>query len=190
MEETTPITTLLRQAGDGDSAAHQKLFEMLYGELRRLAAAQRHRLGGGETLNTTALVHEAYLRLIGRLDVDWNGRHHFFCTAARSMRDILVDAARRERAQKRGGDLHRVSLEQVERAIEFQPDDLLALHEALQRLEREDATDHELVMLRYFAGLSLPEVSEVMRIPLRTLERRWRFCRAWLARELDGEAAP
>jgi RNA polymerase sigma factor (TIGR02999 family) len=187
VDTSTPITALLRLAGDGDPAAREELFQLLYAELRRLAAAQRRRLGAGETLDTTALVHETYLRLVGRLDVDWNGRQHFFCTAARTMRDILVDQARRARARKRGGDLQRVDLERVDFAVEFRPDHLLALDDALRRLEREDATDHEVVLLRYFGGLSFPEVSEVLGIPLRTVERRWRFCRSWLARELTGE---
>jgi RNA polymerase sigma factor (TIGR02999 family) len=187
VEADAPITALLRLAGDGDSDAHAKLFHVLYAELRRLAAAQRRRLGAGETLNTTALVHETYLRLVGRLDADWNGRHHFFCTAARTMRDILVDQARRARARKRGGDLKRVDMERIESAVEFRPDALIALDQALRKLELEDAIDHEIVLLRYFAGLSFPEVSELLRIPLRTVERRWRFCRSWLARELLGE---
>jgi RNA polymerase sigma factor (TIGR02999 family) len=184
MGDDLRITELLHRAGEGDAAAQQLVFQTLYAELHRLASAQRARLRTGETLNTTALVHEAYLRLLGRLDVDWTCRHHFFCTAARSMRDILVDEARRKSAQKRGGDLHRVSLDAVDRVVEFRPEDLLALERALTKLEREDEIDHRIVMLRYFAGLTVPEVADVLGIPLRNVERRWKFCRSWLAREL------
>jgi RNA polymerase sigma factor (TIGR02999 family) len=190
VEPSAPITALLHLAGEGDPSAQAQVFRALYEELRRLAAAQRHRMQPGETLNTTALVHEAYIRLVGRLDLDWNDRHHFFCTAARSMRDILVDEARRGAAAKRGGGRYRVDLEGLECAVEFDPDDLLALDEALTKLEREDATDHRIVMLRYFAGLTIPEVAELLGLSLRSVERRWRFCRSWLARELKGEAEP
>ncbi len=190
MEPNLPITALLHRAGEGDASAQAQVFRALYEELRRLAAAQRHRHHPGETLNTTALVHEAYIRLVGRLDIDWNDRNHFFCTAARSMRDILVDEARTKGARKRGGELRRVDLEPLECAVEFRPDDLLALDAALGRLEKEDATDHRIVMLRYFAGLTVPEIADVLRIPQRTVERRWRFCRSWLAREISGGADP
>jgi RNA polymerase sigma factor (TIGR02999 family) len=186
MGDGPPITELLHRASEGDASAQQVVFRTLYAELHRLAAAQRARRGAGETLNTTALVHEAYLRLLGRLDVDWTCRNHFFCTAARSMRDILVDEARRRHAQKRGGDLHRVSLDALDCVVEFRPEDLLALERVLAKLEREDETDHRIVMLRYFAGLTVTEVADVLGIPVRSVERRWQFCRSWLARELTA----
>jgi RNA polymerase sigma factor (TIGR02999 family) len=190
MSREPSISVLLQLAGGGDPTAQARIFQVLYQELRRLAAVQRHRHPAGETLNTTALVHEAYLRLVGRLEVDWKGRHHFFCTAARSMRDILVDEARRRRAQKRGGAWKRVDFEEIDDAVDFRPEDLLALDEALAKLEREDKTDHEIVLLRYFAGLTVREVAECLGVPLRSVERRWRFCRSWLARELmAGEGA-
>jgi RNA polymerase sigma factor (TIGR02999 family) len=141
----------------------------------------------GETLGTTAIVHEAYLRLVGRLDVSWNDRHHFFCTAARSMRDLLVDEARRKSAAKRGGDLKRADPEELERVVTASPEEVIALDLVLQKLEKEDENDHRLVMLRYFAGLTVPEIADVLAMPQRTVERRWQFCRAWLARELRGE---
>jgi RNA polymerase sigma factor (TIGR02999 family) len=185
LETNTGLTDLLLRAGGGDALAQDEVFRTLYGELRRLAAAQRRRLRPGDTLNTTALVHEAYLRLVGRVDVGWNGRRHFFWSAARSMRDILVDEARRKSAQKRGGELLRVDLEAEDCVIEFRPRSLLALDAALGKLQREDEDDHRIVMLRYFVGLTVAEVADVLGLPLRTVERRWRFCRSWLARELS-----
>lgn len=188
-DPTPPVTELLHLAADGDAGAASEVFSLLYGELRRLAASQRARLPAGETLGTTAIVHEAYLRMVGKLDVPWADRHHFFCTAARSMRDLLVDEARRRSSAKRGGDLKRADPDELERVVTASPEDVIALDLALQKLEREDEDDHRIVMLRYFAGLTVPETAGVLGIPQRTVERRWRFCRSWLARELREEGA-
>ena len=185
--EPSVITTLLNRAAAGDRDAGEQVFSEVYGELRRLAAIQRRRLRPHETLATTALVHEAYLRMMGKERPDWTGRNHFYCTAARSMRDILVEDARRRLRIKRGGDQNRVDLDQVEGELTTaSPEEVLELDEALRRLEAEMPEDYQMVMLRYFTGLTMEEAAEVLDTPLRTLQRRWRFCRAWLRKELGG----
>ena len=188
-DERAEITRLLELAGDGDGNASRRVFSLLYDELRRLAAAQRARVRAGETLNTTAVVHEAFLKLVGRDGVSFNGRHHFFCTAARSMRDILVDEARRKTSRKRGGDLQRVELFDAEDRVTITPELMIDLDDALRKLEADHADDHQIVMLRYFTGLTVPEVADVLGVGQRTVERRWRFCRSWLSRELGVEPA-
>jgi RNA polymerase sigma factor (TIGR02999 family) len=165
------------------------VFPLVYGELKRIASAKRARAGAGETLRTTALVNEAFLRLSGKEDLAFNGRRHFFCTAARAMRDILVEEARSKSRHKRGGAMNRVELDDIAQTLDTPPEDLLALHAALEKLEAEDAEDHEIVMLRYFAGLTMDEIAELRSVSTRTVERRWRFCRAWLARELGPAEA-
>jgi len=189
MQDSIPISELLNLAAGGDSGAEEKVFSAVYEQLRRLAAAQRARLPAGDTLDTTAVVHEAYLRLVESKRVSWNGRHHFFCTAARSMRNLLIDEARRKGAGKRGGGLRPVTLDDAVRVDEASPEDLLALDEALSKLEQEDAGDFQVVMLRYFAGLTVAETADVLGLSQRNVERRWRFCRSWLARELGQPGA-
>jgi RNA polymerase sigma factor (TIGR02999 family) len=188
-DERAEITRLLELAGDGDGNASRRVFSLLYDELRRLAAAQRARVRAGETMNTTAVVHEAFLKLVGRQGVSFNGRHHFFCTAARSMRDILVDEARRKTSRKRGGDLQRVELFDAEDRVTVSPEQMIDLDGALRKLEADHADDYQIVMLRYFTGLTVPEVADVLGMAQRTVERRWRFCRSWLTRELGAEPA-
>lgn len=178
------MTKLLNLAARGDKSAVNAVFPLIYDELRRIAKAKRQRAGLGETLQTTALVNEAYLRLTGKDNLTFTGRHHFFCTAARAMRDLLVEDARRKAAQKRGGDLQRVELVEIGQSVDTPPEDLIALNDALEKLKREDETDHEVVMLRYFAGLTVKEIAEIQSVTTRTVERRWRFCRSWLAEEL------
>jgi RNA polymerase sigma factor (TIGR02999 family) len=184
MSEPEAITRLLNLAAGGDESALRAVFPLVYNELKRIAGAKRARAGAGDTLRTTALVHEAFLRLNGKENLAFNGRHHFYCTAARAMRDILVEEARSKSRRKRGGDQQRVELEEIAQTLDTPPEDLLALHTALEKLEAEDAEDHEIVMLRYFAGLTVEEIAELRAVSTRTIERRWRFCRAWLAREL------
>jgi len=188
-EERADITQLLELAGGGDGDASRRVFALLYDELRRLAAAQRAPVRAGDTLNTTAVVHEAFLKLVGRDGVSFNGRHHFFCTAARSMRDILVDEARRKTSRKRGGDLQRVELFDVADRIPVTPEQMIDLDNVLRKLEADHADDFQIVMLRYFTGLTVPEVADVLGLAQRTVERRWRFCRSWLTRELGVEPA-
>jgi RNA polymerase sigma factor (TIGR02999 family) len=164
-----------------------ELMPVVYAELRRLAAALAGRLPPGQTLQPTALVHEAYLRLVGDQDPGWNGRRHFFGAAARAMRDILVEQARRKGAQKHGGAARRVELTEGLAIIEPPVDDLLAVDEAIQQLQAEKPHLAEIAMLRYFAGLSTDETAAVLGISASTLAREWRFARAWLTRRL-GDA--
>ena len=155
-------------------------------ELRRLAASLSARLPAGQTLQPTALVHEAYLRLVGNCDPGWEGRRHFFGAAARAMRDILVDQARRKSAQKHGGDCRRVELTDGLALIEPPADDLLAVDEAIQKLQTEKPYLAEITMLRFYTGLSVDETAAVLDTSASTLAREWRFARAWLARELGS----
>ncbi len=190
-DDTAPITELLNRAGRGDGAAAEQVFARVYDRLRGLATAQRARLRPGETLDTTALVHEAYLRLVDRRAISWSGRNHFYCTAARTMRDLLVEEARRKGSLKRGGDRQRQTLTSVLAFVDASSDDVIALDQALRRLEKAHADKIQIVLLRYFTGLTIPEIADVLRLSHSTVERRWRFCRSWLARELDApDASP
>jgi RNA polymerase sigma factor (TIGR02999 family) len=164
-----------------------ELVPVVYAELRRLAATMAGRLPPGQTLQPTALVHEAYLRLVGDQDPGWSGRRHFFGAAARAMRDILVEQTRRKGAQKHGGGGHRVELTEGLAIIEPPADDLLAVDEAIRKLQAERPHLAEIASLRYFAGLSVDETAAVLGISASTLAREWRFARAWLARQL-GQA--
>jgi RNA polymerase sigma factor (TIGR02999 family) len=176
------------QAGDGEAAA--RLLTLLYDELRQLARARVARLPPGQTLRPTDLVHEAYLRLVGKRDLRLEGRRHFFFAAARAMRDILVEQARRKAGPRRGGDRRRVDLGDAVAAVEPPPDDVLAVHEALAELEKEDPVKAQIVNLRYFAGMSVPETAQVLGMAERTLERQWRFIKAWLRKHLTAPARP
>jgi RNA polymerase sigma factor (TIGR02999 family) len=164
-----------------------ELLPVVYAELRRLAAALAGRLPPGQTLQPTALVHEAYLRLVDDQDPGWNGRRHFFGAAARAMRDILVEQARRKAAYKHGGGAQRVEWTESLAIIEPPTSDLLAVDEAIQKLQAERPQLAEIAMLRYFAGLSVDETAAVLGISASTLAREWRFARAWLVRQL-GDA--
>lgn len=161
----------------------------VYAELRRLAGALSGRLEPGQTLQPTALVHEAYLRLVRGKDPGWEGRRHFFGAAARAMREILIEQARRKAALKHGGGAGRVELGDGLAVIEPPADDLLALDEAMQKLQAARPDLAEIVMLRYYTGLSFEESAGVVGSSLSTVKRQWRFARAWLAREL-GDAPP
>ena len=163
-----------------------ELLPVVYAELRRLAAALASRLPPGQTLQPTAIVHEAYLRLVGDHDPGWNGRRHFFGAAARAMRDILVEQARRKGAHKHGGGSRRVELTDGAAMIEPPVDALVAVDEAIQKLQADKPHLAEIAMLRYFAGLSVDETAAILGISSSTVAREWRFARAWLARELGG----
>ena len=183
------VTQLLKAAGGGDRHATEDLLPIVYAELRRLAEACLARTPPGQTLQPTALVHEAFLRLVERDAQGWSHRGHFFFAAGRAMRDILVERARSRASDKRGGDRRRVELDNLSVAIESPSEDLLALDEALRRLESEYPWEHRIVMLRFFAGLSSEETAQAMNAPLRTIERDWRFARAWLNRALSTDDA-
>lgn len=180
------IRTSLVALVQGDRRAAASLAPVLYAELRRLAGSLMARLRPGQTLQATALVNEAYLKLVGEHDPGWEGRAHFFGAAARAMREILVDEARRKAAEKRGADWQRVTLDEGAVGGATAPVEVLDVHRALQRLEAEDPRKGEVVMLRYFAGLSIAEVAEVLGVGTATVEREWRFARAWLLSEIDA----
>jgi RNA polymerase sigma factor (TIGR02999 family) len=185
---------MAEQESDGPGSETQPAAELLpvvYAELRRLAAALAGRLPPGQTLTPTVLVHEAYLRLVGQQDPGWNGRRHFFGAAAQAMRNILIEQARRKATQKRGGGARRVELAEGLAVIEPPADDILAVDEAIQKLQAEKPHLAEIAMLRYFAGLSADETAVVLGMSASTLAREWRFARAWLVRQLgDAPVGP
>jgi RNA polymerase sigma factor (TIGR02999 family) len=185
-ERNNDVTAILRAAQGGDGAAAARLLPLVYEELRKLAKARMARLRPGETLQPTALVHEAYLRLLGKADLQLEGRRHFFFAAARAMRDVLVERARSKAGPKHGGGRLRVELKEGAAAVEPPSEDLLALNEALSELEKEDPVKAQIVHLRYFAGMSAEEAAQVLGMSERTLHRQWRFIKAWLRRRLGG----
>jgi RNA polymerase sigma factor (TIGR02999 family) len=178
------VTRLLDAAAAGNPAAAADLLPLVYDELRRLAAARLAGEKAGHTLQPTALVHEAYLRLVGDQPQDWNGRGHFFAAAAEAMRRILVESARRKGRQRHGGGRRRVELDEAVPVAAVPADDLLDLDNAITRLEEADPTAAAVVKLRYFVGLSMPEAAAALGLPLRTVERNWTYARTWLHREL------
>jgi RNA polymerase sigma factor (TIGR02999 family) len=175
-------------AADAQPAA--ELLPAVYAELRRLAAVLSGRLQPGQTLQPTALVHEAYLRLVRGHDPGWQGRRHFFGAAARAMREILIEQARRKGSQKHGGGARRIELAEGLAWIEPPTDDILSLDEAIQRLRAEDARLAEIVQLRYYTGLSVEETADVLGASASTVKRDWRYARAWLARQLSSGTTP
>ncbi|HVS38514.1 MAG TPA: ECF-type sigma factor [Gemmataceae bacterium] len=184
-EPKSDATALLQAAQAGDESAAARLLPLVYEELRKLARARMARRPAGDTLQPTALVHEAYLRLLGKADLQLEGRRHFFFAAARAMRDILVERARSKAGPKRGGGRLRVELNEDAAAAEPPSEDLLALNEALSELEKEDPLKAQIVQLRYFAGMTAEEAARVLGLSERTLHRQWRFIKAWLRRRLD-----
>ncbi len=181
-----PITAILDAASRGDEAARERLWSVVYDELHAIARRQLVGERAECTLQTTALVNEAYLRLVGDNDQGWSNRRHFFAAAARAMRCIRIDQARRRRAEKRGGGRRPVDLDVGQIVVDgLDASELLALDEALDRLEQIDAEKAEIVMLRYFAGLTIVETAEVLGRSPRKVNSQWRFARAWLHRELS-----
>jgi len=170
----------------GDRHATETLVPVLYAELRKLASSLLRRLRPGQTLQATALVHEAFLKLAGNDDPGWEGRLHFMSAAAQAMREILVDESRRKAARKRGGDWRRVTLDERLAGAGSPQVEVLDLHRALQRLEKDDPRKGEVVVLRYFAGLTVEEIAGVMGLGVTTVERDWRFARARLLAEMGG----
>ena len=183
-ESIQPITELLRAAQAGDAAAAERLMAVVYEQLHQLARARMAHLPPGQTLQPTALVHEAYLRLAGKGDLPWQSRQHFFFAAARAMRDILVEQARRKAGPARGGGRHRQELDEACAVLEPPTENILAVHEALEELEKQDPLKAQIVLLRYFSGLTTEETAEVLGLAPSTLDRQWRYVRAWLLRRL------
>jgi RNA polymerase sigma factor (TIGR02999 family) len=188
MNEVTGILSAIEQ---GEQHAAEQLLPLVYDELRKLAAQKLAQEKPGQTLQATALVHEAYLRLV---DVDkaehWESRGHFFAAAAEAMRRILIDKARRRRSRRHGGEAKHRTLEGLEAAVPASDDELLAVNEALERLEKLDPRKAELVKLRYFGGLTIPEAAQALGVSVTTANRYWAYARAWLHEELAtaGEA--
>jgi len=178
------VTQILMAVEQGKDRAAEQLLPLVYEELRRLAAWRLSNEKPGQTLQATALGHEAYLRLVGKEDPGWQGRRHFFGAAAEAMRRILVESARRKMRLKRGGQFERVDLEAVEIPAPMTDDDLLALSEALDRLAEEDPRAAELVKLLFFVGLTQEQAARELGVSLSTVERNWAFARAWLFREV------
>jgi RNA polymerase sigma factor (TIGR02999 family) len=181
------ITELLVGYGRGDKEALDQLMPIVYDELRRQAARYLRRERPGNTLQTTALIHEAYVRLVDQRNVQWQNRAHFFGIAAQLMRRILVDHARAKKRVKRGGSDVRVSLGDATVAVKGQDLDVVALDEALQRLAQIDEQQSRVVELRFFSGLTVEETAEVMHISTATVKRDWSMAKAWLHRELSGD---
>src|SRR5215471_5882664 len=179
-ESVQHITELLRAAHAGDAAAAQRLLAAVYEQLHQLARARMAQLPPGQTLQPTALVHEAYLRLTDKSDISWESRRNFFFAAARAMRDILVEQARRKARPVRGGGRRRQELDEACAVLEPPAEDVLAVHEALDELEKQDPVKAQIVLLRYFSGLTTAETAEVLGMAERTLDRKWRYIRAWL----------
>jgi RNA polymerase sigma factor (TIGR02999 family) len=188
MEEVTHILSAIEQ---GDPSAAEQLLPLVYDELRKLAAARLAQERPGQTLQATALVHEAYLRLVDAEQAQrWNSRGHFFAAAAEAMRRILVENARRKGRGKHGGGRQRVDLDRLELAVELPVDNLVALDEALTTLAQRDAQAARLAKLHCFAGLSIEQAAEALALSERTAYRDWAFARAWLYRALSGSEPP
>lgn len=181
------VTQILQQIESGDPSAGEHLLPLVYDELRKLAAARMAEERSDHTLQATALVHEAYVRLV---DTDkaqhWDSRGHFFSAAAEAMRRILVENARRKQSLRRGGGASQIPLDQVAAAAMDEDTQLLVLNEALTRLEQLDSAKAEVVKLRYFAGLTIPQTAEALRISITTANRYWSYARAWLHEELQA----
>lgn len=195
MDESSSDVTLVLQAIErGDRQAAEQLLPLVYDELRRLAAERLSRESADQTLQATALVHEAYLRLVGDEQSaraqdapHWNSRGHFFGAAAEAMRRILIEQARRKQSLKHGGAHQREQFAELEIAAPEPNEDLLALEMALSKLEIEQPVHAQLIKLRYFAGLTLPQAAELLQLSTRTAERHWTYARAWLLREIRAE---
>ena len=180
------ITRILNSIDQGDPTAAEELLPLVYEELRKLAAAKMANEAPGQTLQATALVHEAWLALVGNAEVRWDGRAHFFAAAAEAMRRILINRARRRQAARRGGGLQRVDIQHLQLADAAKDDEILAVHDALEKLAAHDKTKAELVKLRYFVGLSNAEAASVLGISEPTAKRYWTYARTWLLAEIES----
>jgi RNA polymerase sigma factor (TIGR02999 family) len=185
------VTRILSAIEQGEPRAAEQLLPLVYDELRRVATAKIAREKPGQTLQATALVHEAYLRLVNGVQAQhWNSRRHFFAAAAEAMWRILVEQARRKQTERRGGQLRRRSLDELDLVYDEPHGDLLALDEALNRLAAEHPDKAELVKLRYFAGLSIDDTAHALGISPATVKRHWEFARVWLFREVSDAGRP
>lgn len=184
-EQTSDVTEILREWRGGDKSAAERLFPLVYDELKRQARVFLNRERAGHTLQPTALVHEAYLRLVDQTVLNADNRRHFFAIASQLMRRILVDHARRYNAEKRGGAAQRFSLEELDFLPEQAAGDLLSLHDALEKLEALDARKSQVVDMRFFGGMMESEIAEVLGVSEKTVHRDWKFAKLWLYRELS-----
>jgi RNA polymerase sigma factor (TIGR02999 family) len=187
LDHVSDVTRILQSLERGEVQAADGLLPLVYDELRRLAAAKMAQEAPGQTLQPTALVHEAYLRLIGNQSQKWNGRAHFFGAAAEAMRRILIENARRKRAARHGGGQARLDINEIEIAAAAKDDELLAVSDALEKFATRDQQKAELVKLRYFVGLTTEEAAEVLGVSVPTADRWWNFSRAWLFEEIERE---
>jgi RNA polymerase sigma factor (TIGR02999 family) len=181
----TDVTRILNAIEQGDPKAADELLPLVYEELRRLATKKMSHEPPGQTLQATALVHEAYIRLVGSQDQNWIGRTHFFAAAAEAMRRILIDNARRKHRLKRGGAQQRIDLDKVDITFKDPSTNIIALDEALVKLAQEDSVKSDLVKLRYFAGLTIEQSAKILNISRATAERYWSYARAWLFNEIN-----
>ena len=184
------ITRILTAIEQGDVRAADQLLPLVYEELRRLAAAKMSQEPPGQILQATALVHEAYIRLVGSEDQNWSGRTHFFAAAAEAMRRILIENARRKQSLKRGGKFQRVDLDNLNVVVEDPSTSLIAIDEAIAKLAQKDRGLAELVKLRFFAGLTLEQVAKIQGVSSRTARSYWAYARAWLHREITKADEP
>jgi len=183
----TDVTRILNAIERGDAKATDELLPLVYEELRLLAAQKLSHEAPGQTLQATALVHEAYIRLVGEKPQSWNSRGHFFAAAAEAMRRILVDNARRKQAGKRGGNHQRIPLDVADAASRATPEEVVVLDDALTGLAQEDPQAAEIVNLRLFAGLSVDQAAQAIGISRATAYRQWAYARAWLRSEIRGD---
>ena len=189
MDEPGEVTRLLHELSAGREGAIDDLFPLVYDELHRIAASHMRREGEAHTLQPTALVHEAYLKLVGQARAQWDGRTHFLCVASSAMRRILVDHARARLSHKRGAELHRVDINDVLERAAATDADLLDVHEALERLAAFDQRAARVVELRFFGGLTVEEAASALDVSRRTVEGEWTHAKAWLRHELGGPGA-
>ena len=183
--QSIDITRILHDIEGGDGNASEQLLPLVYRELRHLAARQMAKESTSQTLQPTALVHEAYLRLLGGADQQWENRRHFFAAAAEAMRRILVENARRKQRIRHGGDWKRVDLSGLDVAVSAKDDQLLLVNEALAKLEKEDPESAELIKLRFFVGLPNIQAAKILNMSERTAKRNWAYARAWLFEEIS-----
>ena len=184
------VTRILSQIESGDPSAAQDLLPLIYDELRSLAAAKMADESPDNTLQATALVHDAYIRLVGEESQNWKGRTHFFAAAAEAMRRILIDNARRKKRGKHGGGQHKVSLDDIDPTVEGPLTDIIALDEAIDKLAEEDQAVADLVKLHYFAGLTFGQAANILGVSRRTADRYWAYARAWLYQEISEAEKP